>query len=369
MEKKNKSITLFTLALPLLLLSFLLYIFNYHPVPYEQNEFTDSIEKGGEWFLNNQNEDFIYYEYNFVKEEHPDKSHSMREMGALWSITQIYNFTKDNRYRTLAEKGFGYFEKSFKEDKQDNYYYVNVTPQKIKLGYNAFMILSLLEIEHPRKEEYLEKFASGIMYQQNEDGELRTFFYSDRETGKDYYPGEALVSLMALYEYTNDEQYLNTVQKAFPHYRDYFQSNPNTAFVPWQSRAYCKLYQATEDPEVADFVFEMNDYMLDQNMPQAECSDFAFPRGIVTAVFMEGVVQAYKVADQAGDEERKQCYKNFVQEATQYTMDLQIMDVENYTKEAIGGFKGGADSDNMRVDRNQHAVMAIIEAYELGLLN
>ena len=181
-------------------------------------KYLEAIRLGGEWFLNNQNENFIYYQYNPFDKEHPRKSQKMREMGSLWSITRLAKFLDDKRYVQLGKKGFKYFEKTFEYDEENDFLYVDITPEKIKLGYNAFMILSLLDLEHPKKDYYMEKFANGIMYQQQEDGSLKTFFYIDRSTGVDYYPGEALVSMMSLYEHTKEEKYLDTVDKAFEYY-------------------------------------------------------------------------------------------------------------------------------------------------------
>lgn len=336
------------------------------PSSHGGKDYIKSIELGGEWFLNNQNESFLYYEYNFVKGEYSDKTHSLREMGALWSIAKLSNFLGDERYNALAKKGFNHFENYFEHDKENDFYFVNITPQKIKLGYSAFVILTLLEIDNPKKEEYLEKFADGILFMQNESGELGTFFYSDRSTGKDYYPGEALLALMSLYEYTKKEKYLAAAQKAFPFYTGYFSENPNTAFVPWQSRAYYKLYQAIQDRNVADFLFEMNDFVLEEHSPKNDCAGFGFSRGIITAVYAEGVVQAYDLAKELGDEERSQCYFNFIGEASDYILSLQV--IEGYGKEAIGGFIGSENSQTMKVDRNQHAVMALMGAYNSGIL-
>jgi len=143
--------------------------------------------------LNNQDESFLYYQYDAKEKQHPKKHHSLRETGALWSVAKLSNFLNDPRYDSLALKGFRYFEEHFEYDKEKDFYFVNITPNKIKLGYSAFMILTLLEIDHPRKEYYLDKFANGIMLMQKKNGSLRTFFYSNRSTGTDYYPGEALL--------------------------------------------------------------------------------------------------------------------------------------------------------------------------------
>ena len=332
----------------------------------KEKKYLKIINVSGEWFLNNQDESFLHYEYDYLKKIHPKKSHALREMGALWSITKLSSFLKDEKYDVLAKRGFNYFEKYFVYDKENNFLFVNVTPSKVKLGYSAFMTLSLLEIDHPKKEEYLEKFANSILFQQNESGKLSTFFYSERETGQDYYPGEALLALMSLYEHTKDEKYLDAVIKAFPFYVNYFKENPNTAFIPWQTRAYYKLYIATHDEDVAEFLFEMNDFMINEHNPKEYCKDFDFSKGITTAVYLEGVIKAYNLANERDDEKRTSCYFNFIEEALNQIASLQI--TESIDKKARGGFLGSKTSQTMRVDRNQHAAMALMDAYELGIL-
>lgn len=332
----------------------------------DENKYLRAIELGGEWFLNNQNEEFIEYEYNFAAEEYSDDDNALRKAATLWSITDLARFTQDERYDELAQKGLEYFKGYFMYDAENDFYYLTNTPSKIKLGYNAFMVLSLVGIDDPKKDHYLEMFANGILYQQHEDGSLETFFYEHRDSGVDYYPGEALIGLMTLYNYNQDERYLEAVQKAFPYYSDYWRNNQNTAFVPWHSRAYYELYKITEDSEVADFVFEMNDYILDSYTPTGECSGFVFSRGIVGAVYMEGVNKAYRLATDVGDETRANCYANYIKECADAMIELQVSETDDI--HALGGFKGNKASNTQRVDRNQHAVMAFIEAYELGLL-
>lgn len=335
----------------------------------EENQYLESVRKGAEWFLNNQDENFIYYEYSLKNRKHSKSHHSLREMGGLWSITQLANYLNDEDLYKLGERGFAHFEKHFEFDRENDFMYVNITPEKVKLGYNAFAILTLLDIDHPEKDFYLQELADGILYHQQEDGSLQTFFFSKRSTGVDYYPGEALLALMSLYEETGNEDYLETAKKAFPFYVDYWNGNPNTAFIPWQSRANYKLFKATGDKEVADFILKMNDFMLDQHNPEETCGKFVFHRGITTAVFLEGVVQAYKAAKDVGDEQRTECYANFIREGVDFIMTIQIMDEDKYEQAAVGGFLGSENSSTMRVDRNQHATMAIMDALNEGLLN
>jgi len=365
MKNYLKTISILVTLLALIVLSIVLI---YQPKKFncDENKYTKSLCLGSEWFLNNQDESFVHYEYDYNERSYTNGTGELREMASLWSVARLSNFLKDKRYGVLAQKGFSHFEDYFEYDKENDFYFANMTQTEPHIGHPAFIILTLLEIDHPKKEEYLKKFANGIIYMQNEYGELVTFFYSYRNTGQDYYPGEALVALMSLYEYTKEEEYLIAVKNAFPYYVDYFRGNPNTAFVPWQSRAYHKLYKATKNKSVADFIFEMNDFILDKNYPQEECSNFYFLRGIPTAVFMEGVTKAYDIAKELGDEKRTQCYLNFIKEGSDYVVSLQVN--ESDQKVAIGGFLGREISQIIRVDNNQHAVMALMDAYNLGIV-
>jgi hypothetical protein len=358
-----------------------------------ENKYQKAIRAGTDWFVNNQDEQFLHYEYIPLSDIQLNTGQRLREMGALWSIALAYNSLGDERYKELAEKGFAFYENTFKYDAGQDIMFVNITPEKIKLAYNAFAILTMLEIGHPKEEEYIEKFVNGIEFQQQEDGSFKTFFYNDRATGVDYYPGEAMFALMSLYEKTKEKSLVETVEKAFPYYRDYWRNNKNTGFIPWQSRAYRKLAVATGKKEYADFLFEMNDWLLEEHHPKNKCARFDFSRGITTAVFLEGVIQAYLQAKDEGDAERQICYQNFIQEGSDYILTLQMWNDED--PRANGGFLGNEkvlkwvteknvkeieryvaqrqkSSDRKinftRVDNNQHAITALMEAMELGLI-
>ncbi len=334
----------------------------------------DAIRNGGEWFLNNENENFIYYQYSPTTFFHPTGTHPMREMGALWSIYKVGQFLEDERYAVLAEKGLNYFKSSLEEDTENGFTYVNITPEKVKLGYSGFMILNLLESKDPDKDALMSELADGILFAQNEEGELDTFFYSDRATGKDYYPGEALLALASLYEYSGEQRYLDAVMKALPHYQNYFEEYPNTAFVPWQTQAYSKVYTLTGDREAAEFVFTMNDFMVKEFSEEGEsCSPDLSTAGIVAGVFVEGMNKAYELAEALGDEERADCYRRFIRNGLGHVMDLQFpregQDPDDFEAAAWGGFFGSKTDILMQVDRNQHAIMALMGAYELGLVD
>ncbi len=331
-------------------------------------KYVNAIKYGALWFYNNQNNNFLHYEYDVSKDAYSPESQELRETASLWAISKAANFTDGKIFKNLANKGFAYFEKYFKCSSSNDFCYLNITPDNKNIGYSGFVIMSLLEMEHPKKDYYLEKFANGILYQQNADGSLNTHFYSEKSNNVDYYPGEALIALAKLYEYNSEEKYLQALKKAFVYYRKYWYENKNTPFIPWQSRAYAKLYEFSKDQEVADFVFDMNDYLIEIQAKHNPCSDFVFNQGIIIAVRMEGMNQAYKTAKLVGDEKKAQCYAQYTKDGSDYILTLQTKKADGVNKKAIGGFLQNPDGTTHRVDRNQHAIMALMEAIELEIL-
>jgi hypothetical protein len=340
----------------------------YFSIPNPQNKYIQAARLGSDWFLQQQNNDFLYYVYDPSDNTHPNlTTNQLRESGTLWAVATMGNYFHDARLTQLAQRGFAFFETYFKYDDTRKFYYVAITPD-IKLGYSAFMILTLLQMNHPKKAEYLDGFARGITAEQNPDGSLRTFFFSDEVTNEeDYYPGEALFALMSLYESTHDSRYLATVERALPYYMNYWNTHPNTAFTAWQTESSVMLYDATYNPAIPPFVFSMSDYILNYYKPTGTCSGYNVQGSAALADYTEGIIAAYTLAHEVGDTKHADCYAHFIREAADYIVSEQLTDTEEFPPEAIGGFVT-ADDDTLRVDRNQHAVMALIEAYTAGVL-
>jgi hypothetical protein len=358
LEFKTKIINI--VALVIILLIFI----NFTTLPKESNKYLDAIKLGGEWFLNNQDDNFLHYTYYPGTDSYDDGHHALRELASLWSIATLGKFLDDDRYTKLADKGLKYFESFIEKDEEGDFLYINIDPKKVKLGSSAFAVLAIVEIDHPKKDEYLEGLAKGILSLQQEDGSFNTLFFPSRKQSENFYPGEALVALMSLYEYNKDPQYLEAVKKALPYYRQYWDNEPNTAFAPWQSRAYQKYFEVTGDTDAVVFVINMTDYIL--NHYGGGCSNFNI-RGSVIPVHLEGVNKAYEIAKKTGDIKREECYGNFMKEAMDYTLTLQATDPKVYTERGLGGVMN-TDKDSMRVDRNQHAVMALMDSLSTGLI-
>ena len=237
------------------------------------------------------------------------------------------------------------------------------------------MILSLINLPSIIEQELmLEKFANGIISLQNKNGSFNTYFFSEKNTGIDFYPGEAMLSLIKLYQYTKNETLLQSVQNGFYHYREYWRNNKNTAFIPWHTQTYRLLYEETKNKEIADFIFEMNDWVID-NYQIKESSYIdeigGFPRyypSFSTSVYLEGINDAYIVAVLVNDTDHIDKYEQSIVNGTRFILQLQFTEenafyVENQTR-SIGGFKTSLTKNEIRVDNVQHSVMALLKVYK-----
>ena len=347
--------------------------------PSAQKLMQERIELTGAWFLANADEDeFLHYEFLVNSGKFTKENNELRKMGAAWSITELYRFTGDTQYRELAEQGVLHFLQFIVNDEK-GFSYLDVDGKR-KLGYNGLFMMTLLGLDpSPGRDVLLKSLAAGILHQQKEDGSYNTYFYSDQNTGQDFYPGEANLALISLYEQTGDKQYRDAVARSFPYYRDYWRGNRSWAFIPWHSQSLTRLWRSDPRDEYRDFVFEINDMIIEgQQTPEdnndaEEIGGFGGDPGISTASYLEGINDAYALAKEVGDTKRVERYGEVIRLGAEFLMRLQYTGDQRFDRKflpphILGGVRQSLGSDRLRVDNNQHAAAALIKSYENGLV-
>ncbi|MFZ5801706.1 MAG: hypothetical protein ACOY3K_01155 [Candidatus Omnitrophota bacterium] len=350
--------------------------------------FESALTAAGEWFLNNENEEFINYANQTKKTSCGLAGGRLRETAAAWALASLAQHLQDDRLLRLARKGLDFFSDHLAFDYPGQYYYLNMTPGQLKLGYSAFLILAMLELDPARYADIAQGLARGIQTLQSSHGKLRSFFPAPGEARaaegqalsfagelegaktdrtQSFYPGQALLALAQMRKTYGREAYQRIVEKAFPYYRGFWRMQPSSDFIPWQLQAYAKLYRIDPDPRYAEFIFEMADYLTSKYGRGDTCENYNF-RSISAASLVEGINRAYEVARALNDEKRTVCYANFVREGLEVVLQLQIPQGAGTAPLMAGGFRATATADEVRVDHVQHAVMAILGAYENGLI-
>lgn len=246
-----------------------------------------------------------------------------------------------------------------------------------RLGAMALAALSI--VEAPFRKEF-ERYETGLRktteYMQKADGSFFSFFGSDSDRNQNFYPGETLLLWATLYEESRDPALWERIDNAFKYYRKWHLENRNPAFIPWHTQAYVKLLKLRPYPEMRDFVFEMNDWLLDvQQWDGVDYPDqrgrfhdpnrpFGPPHASSTAVYLEGLIDAYQLAVMEKDEARRKRYRTAILRGLRSLMQLQFTDgVDMFyisqRERVYGGLRTTVYDNRIRVDNVQHALMGI----------
>jgi len=334
----------------------------------------NSIQNGSMWYQNtiDPKTNRLEYLYYPSDDSYSNDTNDIRHIASIWALVKLRSFLNDSNISNVIYSSLDYFL-SFTQDFQE-YSYILIDDEA-KLASNAFLILSLLETpEYPQRDILIDRYAKGILSLQNQNGSFQTYFFSDKNTGIDYYPGEAMLSLITLYHETKNESYLHAVSDGFIYYKAYWRINKNTAFIPWHTQTYALLFDVTKEREVADFIFEMNDwiienYQIKNSIYKDEIGGFPlYHPTFSTSVFLEGISDAYRIAVLLNDTIHIERYREALQLGTRFILQTQWTNdnsfyLENRTR-ALGGFKTSLTDNSIRIDNTQHAVMALMKIYD-----
>ncbi len=269
----------------------------------------------------------------------------------------------------LAKEGLDYF---LEFHKRINGKCIIAPPDgEASIALNAFILLTLLEVEdYPFRERWIEDLYQGLAGQQREDGGLNTFFGRTTDKGKDFYPGEALTAIAAYAKKKKSTDAYAILERAFPYYSKYFRESPQTAFVPWQSQAYTTLYLHTKDRKYADFVFEMNHWIIDKHQilqsPRTPDSlgGFRSKPNFSSAAFLEGLACAFHLAKAVEDQMLIDKFENSTTLALRFCFQLQYDEHDVYgfknPQSALGGIRTSLTDTHQRIDMSQHFMHALL---------
>ena len=251
---------------------------------------------------------------------------------------------------------------------------------KAKLGAAALAALAI--VEHPNRPAFAaEEMAlrRTVVYLWQDDGSFRTFYKpKERNDVQNFYPGEALLLWAFLYQESGDAELLRRFMKSVGYYREWHLRNRNPAFVPWHTQAYYMVWRKTQDPILREWIFEMNDWLLGMQRhsrvvyPDTEGRfydprrPFGPPHASSTGVYLEGLIDAYRLAKAVGDRSRTDSYRRAIVHGLRSAMQLEFADdldmfyvPEGDRNRVRGGLRTTVYNNEIRVDNVQHVLMAL----------
>ncbi|MBF0287707.1 MAG: hypothetical protein HQM14_07795 [SAR324 cluster bacterium] len=335
---------------------------------------------GADWILSMQEPSGRFqYWYdpvsNRFSEAHDDNF--LRQAGTGFSLMMVYELTGDPRYLNSSKQNLQHLQKFLKNLPPDKAYYLY--NQKAKLGGISLPMLTMLKLrEFTGSQEYdilLKKLANMILtlQEQYQTGQYKsTYVYrGDYEYEKKkgweskIYPGEAMLALAGMYQAFQDPRYKNSIDQALGFYAKNAEFENSQAFLPWTISAFTSLYLQTREAHYAKYVIKLTNLMLrEQNLDHKDkvYGSFHGVPAINTSAYLEGLADAFLLAQTAGNTHHQQLYADRLKMGYRWILLLQ------HTKDspqlpnpqqAIGGFQGSLHQARQRIDNTQHSIVAL----------
>jgi len=349
----------------------------------------ESLELGTQFILNNQKpEGNFNYEYDWVNEQMNTDDSEVRQAGALWGLSLIYNDNPDETLMLALEEGFNFF-KNCSMESDDGYKWI-VYPNSLsgRTGTVALIALSIIDFLRSSEDTDMElktelwadldKYLDFLVSLRMENGQFYQSY--DHETGvgyggsSPYFDGESLLALTKAAKYLNKDElkpiilesanatYQNNVVNALEDDPD---SSTTKGFFQWGCMAYYELatsdWQNTES--YSDIVISLSDWMIDVHK--------TLERTRNTAYAYEGIIHAYELARITGDKNHTEKFASVIDEGLYKLTSWQVGGpiqneyLQNHTTSdtlAIGGIMNHKEEPPLRIDVTQHQMHAVILA-------
>jgi hypothetical protein len=335
------------------------------------------------WMLRQVNEQGrMVYKYWPSRGRESDGDNTIRQMMATICLNRIAVRTGRAEDREIAGRNLAH--NVAKYVREENGIGVAIEGDKVKLGGMALAALAIHENpDGSRFSRELALLRAGIDSLWRSDGSFKTFLRpAERNDNQNFYPGETLLLWASLLDAVPDAALSERFLKSFAYYRNFFEANPNPAFVPWHTQAYCLALRKLDNRELVDFVFRMNDWLLAMQQWDGapypdlkgrfynpEHPEYGPPHASSTGVYLEGLIDAFVLARRLGETERALRYRVAIARGIRSLRQLQFRsDDDMYyvskRERVFGGIRTETYENTIRCDNVQHGLMGILKILE-----
>jgi len=323
------------------------------------------------WYLGMVNERTgrLHYMYYPKFSIFSDAGSPIREIASVWEMEMLGSLLNRKDLKPVIDKILQYYIGFCIEGNG----YVILNPEQLwepsSIAHSAFMILSLLYSQIPDGKARAILMAEGILRNQRNNGSYKIYFGDEPDTGLEFYPGEAMLSLMELHGKTSDYKYMKSVESGFHYYSSqYFEKGLGEEipvfFANWQSQFCRLLFQYAESDYLREgirrYVFELHDRIIENDFYIDIQIHPARQSSVEVACAAEGLNDAYSIAAGGHEEQRMERYRESLCIALSYLLDVQC--TEHCAQMEEGGFGFSLSERTQRVDVTGHVVSAFVKS-------
>lgn len=305
----------------------------------------------------------------------------LRHAGTCYSLMELYQATGDARYREAVDRALASLVESAsplrpEHRRPDIEAIVTETtvPDKAKLGGAALTILAMMKYQEVTGDaKWLPRaknFARFLLFRQEENGRFKSRYWYEGDPDDDwesqYYPGEAILALVRLYEREPDGQWLEAAKKGADwliDVRDVSVPVEDLTHDHWLLIGLNELYLLTGKPAYLEHSKKIATAILRKQRkthPKAEWvgTFYTPPRSAPVATRGEGMVAVCELAQMVGDP--TEAYVQSLELMAKFLLRCQITESDRRRtpnfEAAKGGIRESLTEWEVRIDYVQHSV-------------
>lgn len=355
-----------------------------------REDFTTSIRLGTEFMLAHQTKEGRFdYEYDWRAASYSEDDNEVRQAGALWGLGLLYQDEPSIPLKDGLDRGFAFFDEHATEGPEGVRCIAYPGSRAGGLGTVALVALAHLEVLRApgdgfdaaateRLRQHLKGLLAHLVASLDDQGLFHGKYEPSncRPHGKPspYSDGEALLALVKAAKYEGrddlipilrraaDAGYVLNVAQALDEHPD---SDTTKGYYQWSSMAFFELATSgwPDTEKYGDYVLELADWMIDvhRTLKRTKNTGYAY----------EGILHAYELARQRGDEARMRKYACVIDRGLGKLLSWQIghplgneivRTAKPDDRAALGGIQNDATSPGLRIDVTQHQMHAAILA-------
>jgi AMMECR1 domain-containing protein len=325
----------------------------------------------------------FHYIYHPLEDRYSVGSYNIvRHAGTAVALFELYRVTRDLSYLDSARRAVDYLKTRFKAARSGRALYVLDNDGKGKLGAAGLALVALtsqMELDvRSADPESARRLADHILSMQRKDGAFESYYRlkGDEPAGSVslYYPGEAILGLVSLFDLNGDKRLLDAAR----HGADYliYTQRKMSALPPdaWMMQALERLHRIGREPKYARHAIALAEAMIAEQYTASDLAGYAggfrpgLPRATPAASRAEGLVAAYRLARKI-DDARASKIKAALVSSARFQLSQQFNDDNSFflpnPARAAGGVRAGLTSMRVRIDFVQHNIAALLGTAEL----
>ena len=349
----------------------------------------ESLDLGTQFILNNQKDEGNFnYEYDFVNKQMNLDDNEVRQAGALWGLSLIYNDKANENLVPHIKKGFDFFNNYSKESEDGKKWIIYPNSEYGRTGTIALVTLSIIDflrsaenIDDEFKNELetnLDKYLNFLVSLRLENGQFYQSYNHTTGVGygspSPYFDGESLLALTKAAKYMNKSDLVPLIlESAVTMYnvnvvdalQIYIDSATTKGFFQWGCMSYFEIFTSgwNDTEQYSNIVIELAEWMIDihDTLNRTRNTGYAY----------EGIIHAYELTRRANDDYHTEKFAWVIDEGLYKLTSWQVGGpiqndyLLNHTtsdKLAIGGVMNHKEEPFLRIDVTQHQMHAVILA-------